>query len=63
MDGTFIWIKNIKPNPTPKDIMQALHFIGDKKVDVIIALGGGSAIDLAKGISAFTILRKILNIL
>ena len=22
--------KNIKPNPTPKDIMQALHFIGDK---------------------------------
>ncbi|MGI6189943.1 MAG: phosphonoacetaldehyde reductase, partial [Caldicoprobacteraceae bacterium] len=53
MDGTFIWIKNIKPNPTPKDIMQALHFIGDKKVDVIIALGGGSAIDLAKGISAF----------
>ncbi len=58
LGGVFIWIKTVKPNPTPRDIVQALYFIGNRKVDVIIALGGGSAIDLAKGISAFYDIEK-----
>lgn len=49
----FIWIKDIKPNPNPKDVVDALSQIGNKKVDLIIAVGGGSAIDLAKAISTF----------
>ena len=49
----FIWIKDIKPNPNPKDIIEALTQIGDKQIELIIAVGGGSAIDLAKAISAF----------
>ena len=48
-----IWIKTIPANPTQKDIIQTLQLIGDTAVDTIIAIGGGSAIDLAKAVSAF----------
>ncbi|HHY83205.1 MAG TPA: phosphonoacetaldehyde reductase [Clostridiales bacterium] len=51
--GTFIWIKSVAANPTQRDITECLHQIGNKKIEAIIALGGGSAIDLAKGICAF----------
>lgn len=51
--GVFIWIKNIKPNPNPKDIIDALIQIGNNAIDLIIAVGGGSVIDLAKAISLF----------
>jgi alcohol dehydrogenase class IV len=40
-------------NPTQLDIMAVLDQIGKNPVELIIAFGGGSAIDLAKGISAF----------
>lgn len=49
----FIWIETISANPTQLDIKHALAKIKDSQIDVIIAVGGGSAIDLAKGISAF----------
>lgn len=48
-----IWIKTIPANPTQEDILQTLKLIGDMDVDKIIAIGGGSAIDLAKAVSAF----------
>jgi len=51
--GTFTWIKTVTSNPTQKDIIEALKLIMNKKIDKIIAFGGGSAIDLAKAISAF----------
>lgn len=53
LNGTFTWIKNVVASPTQVDLIKALKNIGNNKVDTIIALGGGSAIDLAKGICAF----------
>jgi alcohol dehydrogenase class IV len=53
LNGSFTWIKDVDANPTQKSIISSLQQIGNKKIDVIIAFGGGSAIDLAKGISAF----------
>ena len=49
----FTWISAIAANPTQEDIFLALELIGQRPVDTIIAIGGGSAMDLAKGISAF----------
>jgi alcohol dehydrogenase class IV len=47
-----IWINQVTPNPTQADILKALNDIGEKVPDQIIAVGGGSGIDLAKSISA-----------
>ncbi len=47
------WIDAINANPTQDDVFQALKLIEMQSIDQIIAIGGGSAIDLAKGISAF----------
>lgn len=52
-NGMFTWIKSVPANPTQKDIVKSLQEIGNKRIDIIIAFGGGSSIDLAKGISAF----------
>ena len=50
---SFIRITDIPSNPTSENIADALNHIGSSPVDVILAVGGGSCIDLAKGISAF----------
>lgn len=52
------WIKTVASIPTQRDIIEALQQIGSRKVDIIIAIGGGSSIDLAKGISAFYNIEK-----
>lgn len=52
-NSTLIWIDDIPPNPTQKDLVNALKQIRNHELEVIVAIGGGSAIDLAKGISAF----------
>ena len=49
----YIRIFDVPSNPTPEDIHAALEKIGSSPIDTIIAVGGGSCIDLAKGISAF----------
>jgi len=51
--SSFVRITNIPSNPTSEDIADAVNHIGSNPVDVILAIGGGSCIDLAKGISAF----------
>lgn len=51
--SSFTWIKDLAPNPNQDSIRQALIKIGKKPLDAIIAIGGGSAIDLAKGLAAF----------
>ncbi len=53
LNATLTWIKKVPVNPTQKDIIRSLQQIGNKAIDLIIAFGGGSGIDLAKGISAF----------
>lgn len=51
--ASFIRITDIPSNPTSEDIANAVNCIGSNPVDVILTVGGGSCIDLAKGISAF----------
>ena len=42
------WINKISSNPTYKDIFEALKSIRNKSFNLVIAIGGGSAIDMAK---------------
>lgn len=42
---------NIKPNPTVKNVQDGVKICKLCKADVIVAVGGGSVIDTAKGIS------------
>ncbi len=45
-------ITDCPPNPTPDTISSALNYCGNKELDLIIAIGGGSVIDLSKGFAA-----------
>lgn len=42
---------DIKPNPTIKNVLDGVKACTTAKADVIVAVGGGSVIDTAKGIS------------
>ena len=42
---------DIKPNPTVKNVKKGVEVCKEMKADVIVAIGGGSVIDTAKGIS------------
>lgn len=61
LNGTLTWINKVSANPTQEDIIESLYQIGNKRVEIIIAFGGGSSIDLAKGISAFYNIEKNKN--
>lgn len=41
----------IKPNPTIKNVLDGVEACQKSKADVIVAVGGGSSIDTAKGVS------------
>jgi len=41
---------DVKPNPTIKNVLDGVAVCKEIKADVIVAVGGGSAIDTAKGI-------------
>ncbi|WP_031479221.1 iron-containing alcohol dehydrogenase [Maridesulfovibrio frigidus] len=45
---------NISPNPKSDQVDEAAKIARDKKVDFIVALGGGSTIDAAKAIALLT---------
>lgn len=42
---------DVKPNPTIKNVHEGIEKCKECKADVIVAVGGGSSIDTAKGIS------------
>lgn len=44
-------LANIMPNPTFKKMMEGATIVKEKNIDLILAVGGGSVIDCAKGIS------------
>lgn len=44
-------ISNIKPNPTIKNVVDTATSIDRKNIQAIVAIGGGSVIDIAKAIS------------
>lgn len=48
-----IWIDCIPSNPTQREVVNALKAVGDAEPNLIIAVGGGSSLDLAKALSAF----------
>lgn len=45
---------NVKPNPTIENVTTGVKKFADAKADFIIAIGGGSSIDTAKGIAIVT---------
>lgn len=45
-------LAGIKSNPTYAQVLQGAQLVRDHQVDLILAVGGGSVIDCAKGISA-----------
>ena len=48
-----IWIDKIDPNPTQYSIFEALNSIESFNCDILVAIGGGSTIDLAKALACF----------
>lgn len=66
---SLFWINNIASNPTYVDVFNALTSYKGEMPDVIIAVGGGSAIDIAKSWVALSFLinkhsfncRDVLN--
>lgn len=48
---TIIELPGIKPNPTYAQMMEGARMVRENKVNLILAVGGGSVIDCAKGIS------------
>ncbi len=54
----YIEYKGIRPNPVIEDINYAVQMATEEKIDLIVALGGGSVIDSAKIISLAAANRK-----
>ena len=44
-------LQGIKPNPTYKQVLEGARLVRENKIDLILAVGGGSVIDCAKAIS------------
>ena len=57
-NNSLVWINSIPSNPTDFDVFQALKIQIDELPDVVIAIGGGSAIDMAKAWVALSYLKK-----
>lgn len=48
---TVVELSGIKPNPTYKQLLAGARLVRENKIDLILAVGGGSVLDCAKGIS------------
>lgn len=59
--GNLFLVTNIPANPTDLDVFNTLKNISCEKADLIIAVGGGSTIDLAKACSGLWHLRQSGN--
>lgn len=44
-------LSGVMPNPTYSKMMEGVELVREHKVDLILAVGGGSVVDCAKGIS------------
>jgi alcohol dehydrogenase len=47
---TFVF-DGVEENPTTKHVQQGLELARDRKIDLLVAVGGGSSMDCAKGIN------------
>lgn len=50
-DGVAAVFDDVPPNPTVENMTEAALQVRNRKADVIIAVGGGSVMDLAKGLA------------
>ena len=48
---TYTVYDRIKPNPTIQNVQDGVAFCKDAKTDIIVAVGGGAAMDTAKAIA------------
>ena len=47
----YVLFHDVKPNPPIENVLDGVKMCRDEKCDLIVAVGGGSSIDTAKGIS------------
>jgi alcohol dehydrogenase class IV len=47
-----VWLKKIPANPAVLDVTDALKALSGQKINAVIAIGGGSAMDLGKSVAA-----------
>ena len=47
----YVLFHDVKPNPPIKNVLDGVEMCKNEKCDLIVAVGGGSSIDTAKGIS------------
>ena len=47
-DKTVYHFDQVSPNPTLEDIEQGIRFVNNTNIELVIALGGGSAMDVGK---------------
>ena len=47
----FVALGGVRPNPTASFVREALKLVKEKKIDFLLAVGGGSVIDYAKAIA------------
>ena len=52
-DLELIWFQNFQPNPLYENVREAVKLFRESKCDSIIAVGGGSALDVAKCIKLY----------
>ena len=48
---SYVLFHDVKPNPPIENVLDGVKMCRDEKCDLIVAVGGGSSIDTAKGIS------------
>ena len=61
LDKKIFVYNNISPDVKSDEVNLAIEICKNKKIDFIIALGGGSTIDASKSISLYKSLNKIDN--
>jgi alcohol dehydrogenase class IV len=59
----YVKFSDFTPNPLYEDVFKGVDLFNGEKCDGIIAIGGGSAIDVAKCIKLFSPMNKEINYL
>lgn len=54
LDTELIWFQDFQPNPLYENVQKGVELFRNAKCDSIIAVGGGSALDVAKCIKLYT---------
>lgn len=49
-----VWFEQFTPNPTYEDVKSGIELFRSGEYDAVVSMGGGSAIDVAKAIIAFS---------